>query len=235
MAEAVRAASGVGWGLKAIGAALAIAAGAAGVYGVFSSDAPGREDGRASTVAAPAPAPAARSESASDREPMAVADGITEIPSEPMPPTAERASPLPSVEAQATPAVRVQRGSSARTADRNAAQSLPAEQALGERVVAGQSAAPLSAGPTGQLGEELSFLSKIRGSVQEGAPARALELISDYRARFERPILGMEADALRVDALCRTGERESAQASARAFLNDWPGSPLEQRVSSACP
>jgi hypothetical protein len=95
---------------------------------------------------------------------------------------------------------------------------------------------PIEAGAqTGQLGEELALLSEVRGSVQGGAPGRALELLSRYRSQFGRPILGMEADALKVDALCKAGQRDAARASARAFQNDWPGSPLEQRVSSACP
>jgi hypothetical protein len=87
----------------------------------------------------------------------------------------------------------------------------------------------------GQLGEELSMLSEVRGSVRDGAPDRALEQLTRYRSRFAQPILGMEADALKVDALCKAGQREAARASARAFQNDWPGSPLERRVSTACP
>jgi hypothetical protein len=97
-------------------------------------------------------------------------------------------------------------------------------------------AAPVTAGaPSGQLGEELALLSEVRGSVQGGEPRRALELLSRYRSQFGRPILGMEADALKVDALCKAGQRDAARAGARAFQNDWPGSPLERRVSSACP
>jgi hypothetical protein len=88
---------------------------------------------------------------------------------------------------------------------------------------------------SGQLGDELALLSEVRGSVQEGAPTHALELLTRYRARFGKPILGMEADALRVDALCKSGQLEAARASVRAFQNDWPGSPLQRRVSSACP
>lgn len=79
------------------------------------------------------------------------------------------------------------------------------------------------------------MLSEVRGSVRDGAPDRALEQLTRYRSRFAQPILGMEADALKVDALCKAGQREAARASARAFQNDWPGSPLERRVSTACP
>jgi hypothetical protein len=75
----------------------------------------------------------------------------------------------------------------------------------------------------------------VRSSIQEGAAVRALELLNRYESRFGQPILGMEADALRVDALCKAGQRDAARESARAFQNEWPGSPLERRVSAACP
>jgi hypothetical protein len=96
-------------------------------------------------------------------------------------------------------------------------------------------AASAAAGPSGQLSEELAVLSDVRGSIQEGAAVRALELLNRYESRFGQPILGMEADALRVDALCKAGQRDAARESARAFQNEWPGSPLERRVSAACP
>ena len=92
-----------------------------------------------------------------------------------------------------------------------------------------------AASASGQLGEELSLLSQVRSSVQDGTPQHALELLADYEAKFGRPILEMEADALRVDALCRAGQRDAARASAAAFQNEWPGSPLGRRVSAACP
>jgi hypothetical protein len=113
------------------------------------------------------------------------------------------------------------------------AHPVKATPAVVKRAPAAPAASPNA--PSGQLGEELTLLSSVRSSVQDGAPGRALELLSSYRSRFGRPILGMEADALKVDALCKSGQREAAQASARAFQNDWPGSPLERRVRSACP
>jgi hypothetical protein len=95
--------------------------------------------------------------------------------------------------------------------------------------------APLPSQHSGQLGEELALLSKIRSSVQEGAGARALELLGQYQSRFDRPVLGMEAAALRIDALCQSGQRDAARAAVEVFQGNWPGSPLEQRVRSACP
>ena len=88
---------------------------------------------------------------------------------------------------------------------------------------------------SGQLGEEIAALSEIRNNLQAGAATRALEQLNEYRQRFGQPSLAMEADALRVDALCRAGQREAAHAAATAFASNWPNSPLQQRVSAACP
>jgi hypothetical protein len=91
-----------------------------------------------------------------------------------------------------------------------------------------------SATNSGQLSEEIALLSRIRAGLREGAGAQALDLLAEYRKRFERPILGMEAAALNVDALCQTGQRDAARAAATRFQDNWPKSPLEQRVSAAC-
>jgi len=96
-------------------------------------------------------------------------------------------------------------------------------------------AEPAAPAQSGQLGEEIALLSDIRSNLQSGAAERALEQLADYRQRFGQPSLAMEADALQVDALCRAGQREAARAAASAFTNRWPGSPLQQRVSAACP
>jgi hypothetical protein len=136
----------------------------------------------------------------------------------------------------ATVAVRqpVVREAVARVPRRAAVRAKASAAVAPDKVPVAAPAAPAT-GQNGQLSDELALLSEVRSSVQGGTPARALELLGHYRSRFGRPILGMEADALRVDALCKTGQRDAAQASARAFQNDWPGSPLERRVSAACP
>jgi len=93
----------------------------------------------------------------------------------------------------------------------------------------------VNAAPAGRLGEELALVSQIRAAVQRGSGDQALDLLEDYRQRFEQPVLGMEADALRVDALCRAGMKDSARAAAAAFQREWPSSPLQERVRTACP
>ncbi len=292
LAEAVRAAGGIGWGVKAVGAALGIAAGAAGLYAVFSpadgrgtpprndevanvAAASGQSRNGTNSEAAPDQAEAVRGGSPggtqipseigglgsvdgrttdatltdgsseqidAPRQPVAALHAVDSLPIQtPRAPRREPASPRAAMEPTGAPTVGGQRppGSGTPAALPSAAAENSLRGARASSPLPVQAAAKPSeqgsAAPSGQLGEELSMLSRIRSSVQEGAPSRALELISSYRERFDRPILGMEADALRVDALCRTGQREAAQASAKAFRKDWPGSPLEQRVSSACP
>lgn len=264
LAEAARAAGGIGWGLKAAGVALA---GAIGLYLALPGELPrGSEPKAAEAPAAwrgvtherhqktapgtvtqalpPAPLPS-ESVAAPVASPSVTAPPAVSVPvvapvvvEQPAPPGAS-AEVLPSEEvaggtevAEGLPAPRPVAVTARRKAKGKAAVARAAAEPAAEPVP--EAAAPV-APPIGQLGEELALLSQVRSSVQEGAPAHALELLGRYEAQFGRPILGMEADALRVDALCRSGQREAAQESARAFQNEWPGSPLGPRVSSACP
>jgi hypothetical protein len=258
LTEAARAAGGIGWGLKAAGAALVAAAAAIGLYVAVPS---GRT---AETGQSDAPRPSwtgtthdrfEKTSSGQHTVPPA------KVAAERVAPAAEAPVAVPVVPAARMPVAEPGREEAANESDLAVAQNAPtiaeappAREAVAralprERVAPRATArprtvsAPVAPPPSpaqpsetsGQLGEELALLSEVRGSVQEGAPARALELLGRYQTRFGRPILGMEADALRVDALCKSGQLEAARASARAFQNDWPGSPLERRVSAACP
>jgi hypothetical protein len=277
LAEAARAAGGIGWGLKAAGVALA---GAIGIYlalpgagGVGSGNVPpaGEPGGSAPTARRGDETPAWRGTTyerhqktapGASAPPQALAEpntvtspsaggtflpdpSITDPPVLPAPvvapvvvelPAPSGAAPdvLPSEEVAGETAV-VEKQPASRPAAAAARRKSRAGRVAAARAPASEPEAVAAAAPSGQLGAELELLSQVRSSVQEGTPARALELLSQYETRFGRPILGMEADALRVDALCRSGQREAAQESARAFQNEWPGSPLGPRVSSSCP
>ena len=284
LTEAARAAGGIGWGFKAAGAALVIAAGALGLNFALDSDSSGADSSTADSAVkkenAPLPGvdsspherfqktPRARNDSddrplAAPQAPLATAPVPVIAPS-PAPEPAERVEVVePSVAAAEIPATgaaptlpppaaapaavapAAPRGASA--SPRDAARARPVARAVAARpsVLKGDEKAAdarvaaevpaASAASSGQLGEELALLSEVRSSIQGGAGERALELLNRYEARFGQPILGMEADALRVDALCKSGQRDAARESARAFQNEWPGSPLERRVSAACP
>lgn len=264
LAEAARAAGGIGWGLKAAAVALA---GAVGIYLALPGTGP---DGPTARPGSETPAPAWRGTTHERHE--KTAPGAGAAPAEPSPaapsvgapikappapvvapvvveqPAPPSATPevLPSEEvageasvAEGLPAPRpvaVATRRRSRPARAVAARAPTVEpEAVAARAPAVEPEAVAATAPSGQLGAELELLSQVRSSVQEGAPGRALELLGQYEARFGSPILGMEADALRVDALCRSGQRNAAQENARAFQNDWPGSPLGRRVASACP
>jgi hypothetical protein len=286
LTEAARAAGGVGWGLKAVGAALALVAGASGLYVALPS-ASGRE---APTARPPAwtgetherfqrTPSGTREEAASTRagghsgsavakaQPTVTAQPVGSLPPSVLAPgsVAEPAQPglaldLPTADVGAAPAqpeavllgtpaaseqpvpvvsprsvpVRAVAARATRAAAPKAAPPIEKAAETSAPSVA-EEAQPVEPGPSSQLSDELALLSQIRGSVQAGTPNRALELLASYEARFGQPIMGMEADALRVDALCRAGQRDAARASARAFQIEWPGSPLGPRVNAACP
>jgi len=243
LTEAVRAAAGSGWGLKVAAMVAAAAAASVGVYLGWPENKPAAPTAVAvqAPVAAPPVAPPAEPVAAVAEAAALVPAQAPELPSA----TEEEANAAPPEPAAlaATPPATAPALVPSSTPPRAAPSSVRARTAA-ERSralpVGGEPAAPapaLSGGQPigGQLGEEIALLSQIRGTLQDGAPARALEQLGEYRRRFERPNLAMEADALRVDALCRAGQREAAQAAAAAFVNDWPGSPLQQRVSAACP
>lgn len=288
LTEAARAAGGIGWGLKAAGAALAIAAGAIGVNLLLDAGGPeegGRKGAGVTSQSANKGGPAAslpgsggtheRFQKAPSRrdareEPNALVQrpvaAVTEsapsfsVPSSPSVSEHDGVAPSPALVGLPSPASPAEAAVAESPAHGPAAQSPaavtaahpPAVRPRAVRAVAARASTPKAAvpatpsqgeaaspeaadGPSGQLSEELAVLSEVRSSIQAGAPTRALDLLSRYEARFGQPILGMEADALRVDALCKAGRQDAARASARAFQNEWPGSPLQRRVSAACP
>jgi hypothetical protein len=256
LTEAARAAGGIGWGMKSVGAALALVAGAVGIYIALpgdehtadarrSAETPGwagTTHERFEKTAAPSK-PDAREDAPVQARPRIIAQPIVVEPSviDAPPVAVPVALPAPSAPAVAAEDEKVEarpekpaarRVKAQRAAARSAPKAPPAEAPA---AAVEPAPAPQAAEPSGQLGEELALLSQVRSAVQEGAPGRALELLSGYEARFGKPILEMEADALRVDALCRSGQRDAARASAEAFQNEWPNSPLGRRVAAACP
>jgi hypothetical protein len=87
---------------------------------------------------------------------------------------------------------------------------------------------------SGHLDEELQLVSAARAALKQGESEAALERLGEYQQRFPEGALTVEAQALRVDALCAAGERDASAEAAEAFLKRWPESPLAARVRAAC-
>ena len=256
LSEAVRAAASTGWGLKAGALVAALAAATAGVIlgwpqtsghpssqevSTVPAARTGREPAAAVQTVPAQPvvaAPVAQqpvTQQPVTSQPAAVPPSAPEV----VKPAVEAAAPTEAAVQQPQPAAAPPRAGEVKevraTAPRAAASARRAEK-LPEKPVAAATEEPAAVAPlSGQLGEEIAALSEIRSNLQTGAASLALEQLSEYRRRFGQPSLAMEADALRVDALCRAGQREAARTAATAFASNWPNSPLQQRVSAACP
>jgi hypothetical protein len=250
--DTARATSSGGWALKGTALALAVAAGAAGLYVMLpDTELASRES--VPLPAIPLPAEVAAPEVPAAERPLAAreveaspgpldpsgveAEGRGEAMN-PAEPSARQESRVPVAAPQAREAANPEPTLAVDSTPRRVAKaersSVVAEKMVAEKMVVEKESPGEAAATNGQLSEEIALLSRVRAGVREGAGTRALELLAEYRERFERPILGMEAAALGVDALCQTGQRDAARAAADNFRNRWPKSPLEQRVSAAC-
>lgn len=86
-----------------------------------------------------------------------------------------------------------------------------------------------SAEPSG-LREELSHIARVESALKGGNPAKALALLTEYRRRFPRPRLGLEAEVLTIQALSENGSVSAARKRAQRFLEKYPTSPLGARA-----
>jgi hypothetical protein len=84
------------------------------------------------------------------------------------------------------------------------------------------------------LTDEVRLVADARGALESGDGARALSLLAEHDRRFAAGVLSPEAEALRVEALCRVGRTDEAQVQAARFTDRHPGSPLARRFAAAC-
>jgi hypothetical protein len=161
--------------------------------------------------AAPAEAPAAPAAAPAVAPPVA----IPATPATPAVTPEEMASPGPAAVAE-RPA---------------AARPAPAPR---QTKIATPEAPPRDGDTSGNLDEELRLVSAARAALKLGEGAAALQRLVEYQQRFPAGALTVEAQALRVDALCAAGDRAASAEAAEAFLKRWPESPLSARVRAAC-
>lgn len=93
-------------------------------------------------------------------------------------------------------------------------------------------APPSGAAPT-TLAEELALLEHARVAMLAGQWTSTLEALEEHRSRFPSAQLAPERDALLVEALFAAGRNREAEAQARAFLQEFAGSPQAGRVKAS--
>jgi hypothetical protein len=144
--------------------------------------------------------------------------------------TSERTAPQ--TMAVASPAANTMAETPSAAADVQAAPSPSADSEAHEPTASapGQRAA-VHAQP--DISREISALDEARDAVRGGRAAEALTMLDRYDATFGRGgSLRVEATALRIEALLRSGRRSSATSLAETFLARHPKSPYAARVKA---
>jgi hypothetical protein len=93
--------------------------------------------------------------------------------------------------------------------------------------------APSALRPT-TLEDETRLLQGGVAALQAGDPARALALFDAHTRAYPHGALAEERAGERVTALCNLGRIAEARSAAASFLQDYPHSPLADRVRASC-
>lgn len=92
--------------------------------------------------------------------------------------------------------------------------------------------APVTPATAVDPGAELRLLAPAR-QLMAVQPARALELVNEHALTFPQGVFAEERDALTIEALARTGQRDQAERAAQAFTKRYPRSSYRDRVLRA--
>lgn len=84
--------------------------------------------------------------------------------------------------------------------------------------------------PADALAGEVRALDEVRQSLRSGAATKALSQLDQYAKDHPRPVLGNEAQVLRIEALVGAGREAAAKAMATEYLRQWPNSPFAPKV-----
>lgn len=84
----------------------------------------------------------------------------------------------------------------------------------------------------GTFAEELALTSAARAALGRGDTEVCLSVVGRYRERFPQGAFAQEIDVIRIEALAKSGARDSAKASAERFLKLNESSPYADRVRS---
>jgi len=87
---------------------------------------------------------------------------------------------------------------------------------------------------TTTLAEELELMQRARAALERHEYAAALGILDAHADRFPSGQLVEDRRALRVVALCESGETTGTARARRAFAADYPGSHHQRRISAAC-
>jgi hypothetical protein len=90
--------------------------------------------------------------------------------------------------------------------------------------------APQALQKSATLTQEIEAVDRVRSALGRGDIRGAFMALDAYSRTYPRGRLSLEAEVLRIDALARSGQVESAKRRAEAFLRNNPKSALSSRV-----
>jgi hypothetical protein len=199
-------------GLGVVGKAFAIgvASGALFAGGVSTVVAPPNQETAPPPAMETKQADGAKAQRASAKSPAASVThqddpGGSELPASPRSPARE-----------ASPAARESR-------------ALEGAQPASPSVTSFPSLAP-SPAPSSRLREEAAVLQRAREALRQGNLSGAFAELEVARTAFPRGALGEEREALTIELLSRSGQRDAARLRAQSFLRSFPKSPYAGNV-----
>ena len=146
-------------------------------------------------------------------------------------PAAETALlPMGSSPAQSSPVLAMPRGPSAPLAIPRRIVAAPRASAAPER--SSEPVVPSRSASRASLTEETALLDAARSALRGGRVTQAIAQLDEYARRFPRGLLEPEASAVRVEALLASGDRDGAEAVARALVATAPKTFAAHRVQA---
>jgi hypothetical protein len=208
--------AGVKLGLGVVGKAFAIGVASgvlfAGGVSVVASP-PSSPEAAPPAATQSGPASAAQARQSSSKSPSA------SIPREEDPAEFERPAPPRSPARETPPAPRE-------------ARPLEGAQPAAPSVTSFPSFSPAPA-PSSRLREEAAVLRRAREALRQGNLSGASAELDAARTAFPRGALGEEREALTIELMARSGQRDAARQRAGAFLQSFPNSPYAGNVRRA--
>lgn len=95
-----------------------------------------------------------------------------------------------------------------------------------------EASAPAASSDVDSFREELVLVERMRTQLSRGETADCLRTIAEYGERFRGGAFAQEVEVMRVEALAKSGDGDSAREVGRRFLSQHPTSPYAGRVRS---
>ncbi len=91
---------------------------------------------------------------------------------------------------------------------------------------------PPPSGGSNPMAEESKMVSEARLLLRQGNAGQALLLLDKIQRQFPRAMLYQEREALAIEALYKSGQKQMAASRAQAFVERFPKSPFSHRVAA---